>query len=84
MWRSALGTQALADLQAVQARQPQVQQQHVRRLFQRQQQRQPAITRFIDAPAGTGQHGDDLRTQRRMVFGDQDVRGRGWHVGHVR
>jgi hypothetical protein len=59
-------TQLRAHRQAVQSGQAQVQQQHVGRLVQRHLQCQAAVAGFLHAPAGSREHGHDLRAQRSV------------------
>ncbi len=72
--------QALADAQAVQARQAQVEHQHVGRIGQGQRQAGAAVGGEVDAVALRFQQPGELGTQGQIVFDDQDAEAGGGHL----
>jgi hypothetical protein len=68
-----LPAQLLADGQSIQARQAEVQHQHVRRAFQRHLQRQAPVAGLLDLPAGAAEHRHDLRAQGGVILDDEEA-----------
>jgi hypothetical protein len=74
-----LRAQTLAQLQAIEARQAQVEQQHIGRRVQRHLQGLAPVRRLFDTVAVALQQCSNLLAQRRMVFHHQHVQAQGRH-----